>query len=181
MDIEKERGRLRRQAALAIIYDVYPAPMGEGLIAKLMGDDLQANRTNLRRAVDYLAKRGLVDIDNQSGTWLARITPDGIDVREAVMPAVQREQLRLLRLRVLQALDWGRPQRIGTNLIRRALLADEDLDLDDHNIRRAISYLAGRNMASHDEHYISGILPDGVDYIADDGEDCPGIRRPTEY
>lgn len=184
MDMNKALGGLRRDAILTALYASYPQPQGLALLSASMGKELHPNATNTERALDYLADRQWVTVSDQRPHRLTRLTPKGIDEIESRddFSAAGREACRLLRLRILQALDWGRPQPLTIVLIQRALREDEDLDLTTGSIMRAIRYLHDSGLAEElSEGRRARIKADGIDYLANEGPERTGIMRPLVY
>ena len=151
MDMNKEMGGLRRDAILRGLYQEYPQPLGNALLQSVVGADLRPNAHNIDRAVDYLADRGCVQVAERRPHRITRLTPSGVDAVEsgAGFSPADRERRRLLRLRVLQSLDFGRPQPLTIPLIQRTLKEDDDLDLTVSSIKRALCYLQDSGMAEN--------------------------------
>lgn len=184
MDMNKALGGMRRDAILTALYASYPQPQGIALLNAAMGKELHPSATNTERALGYLADRHWVTVSETRPHRLTRLTPLGIDhieTRDDYNPA-DLAASRLLRLRILQALDWGRPQPLTIPLIQRALKEDDDLDLTTSSIMRAIRYLHDSGLAEElSEGQRARIKADGIDYLASEGPDRPGIMRPLVY
>ena len=65
-----------------------PTPVSEHLLLQVLGDiKLSATPASLRRELDYLESRGLVDIERTPhNTWLAELTRLGVDLVEYTVP-----------------------------------------------------------------------------------------------
>lgn len=65
-----------------------PRPVSESLILRVLGDlSLQQTPTTLRRELDYLAGRSLVELSGKDGhVWTAVLTSLGVDVVEYTVP-----------------------------------------------------------------------------------------------
>lgn len=83
-DFERARVAMTRYRVLAILDVGRPFPVGETLIAKVLNDiDLQATQTDIRRAMQYLADKGLIELSSpRDRHWEARLLPDGVDYVE---------------------------------------------------------------------------------------------------
>lgn len=184
VDIDALRGKARRAAIRRTLYTVYPRPMGAGLIAEALPDDLTAGADELERVLYYLVDKGQVERTGQSGAGpaLYRLTAAGVERVEAGddFGAERVRGVRMLRLRVLQALDLGRPQPMGASLISMALAEDTDLDLSEPAIRRALAYLTEAGLArAQGEAWM--ITAEGIDYLGGDGEGVAGVARPLGW
>lgn len=184
MNLERERERLRRQGLLSTLYTAWPLPVGFGLLRASLSGDLPCSAECLERELGYLADRGLVVSTprHPGGVSQHRLSAAGVDAVEAgeEWDAGRRRQVRMLRLRVLQALDLGRPHPLGLRLIGLALREDTDLDLTEPSLRRAVAYLAAREMAET-QGDLTRITAAGVDYLAGEGDACDGIARPAGW
>jgi hypothetical protein len=184
VDIQAARAKLARAAIRRALYSVWPKPMGPGLIAEAIPEDLACTGETLERALYYLRDRGHVETAGAlpMGGSLYRLSADGVDRVEsdADFGADRARGARMLRLRVLQALDLGRPQPMGLSLISIALAEDTDLDLSEPSIRRALAYLADRDLAAP-QGEAWRIRGDGIDYLAGDGEGIAGVARPLGW
>lgn len=65
-----------------------PQPVSEFLILQVLGDiKLSATPASLRRELDYLESRGLIDIERgPHNVWLAELTRLGVDLVEYTVP-----------------------------------------------------------------------------------------------
>jgi hypothetical protein len=183
--IDEARARLRRAAIRQALYTAWPQPMGPGLIAEALPDDLKATPDELGRALYYLCDRSHVTPCGASGPIvLYRLAPDGVDKVEGDVRAdVSRvHAVRMLRLRVLQALSWGGPAPMGISLIGAALSSDTDLDLSERSIKRALAYLVERGLSVvNADSNLWRIHAAGTDYLGGDGPDIPGVARPVGW
>lgn len=206
-DIDKARSHLRRAAIRRALYLVWPRPMGLGLIAEALTDDLSGDPEGLCRDLDYLCARGEISADgavSHGGPPLYRLTAAGVEAHEAAPdfgPQAARN-LRMLRLRVMQALDLGRPQPMGTRLISLSLAEDTDIDLSEPSLRRALRYLAERGLVEAgtcgrggdgarlftpaaacgaDDDVTWRITAAGIDYLASDGAAVAGVALPARW
>ena len=186
IDIADARARLRRGAIRRALYAVYPRPLGAGLLAEALPADLAAEGDDLPRALYYLTDRGHIRTHGQAagGPELYALTAAGVDkVESAPDHSLDLARTaRMLRLRVLQALQWGGPAPMGASLISVALAEDADLDLSEPSIRRALAYLVERGLASAaTEGQLWRITADGIDYLAGDGAGYEGVARPAGW
>lgn len=187
MDIEQARAKLRRAQVRTILYTVWPRPLGAGLIAESLPADLQGSPDALAQALRYLTDRGHVACSgsaSRDGAALYALTANGVDRVEAGDrdPGAVRA-VRMLRLRVLQALSWGGPAALGLSLIAVALQSDTDLDLSEPSIRRALAYLTdpARALACESAPGLYRISANGIDYLEGAGLDCVGVARPQDW
>jgi hypothetical protein len=182
-DIDAARAKLRREAIRRALYLVWPRPMGPGLLTDALPADLSTGARDLERAVYYLRDRGEIAEDAGADTPLWRLTAAGIEAHEAEPDYGDdaRRAVRMLRLRVLQALDLGRPQPMGTRLIGLALADDTDLDLSEPSLRRALRYLSERELAAAAGGEAWRITSGGIDYLASEGDAVAGVARPLSW
>lgn len=190
VDIDTLRSKARRAAVLTILYQVYPRALGAGLIYEGLTPDVSGDPDEVRRALAYLVDRHQVTAAGRAsdgGPPLYRLTVTGVDTVES-QPEANLSRVRatrLLRLRILQALDWGGARPMPVSLIAAALAGDTDLDLAEPSIRRALAYLTEHELATdgraegHPDLW--RILPGGTDYLAGDGEGIEGVARPTVW
>lgn len=190
VDIDTLRSKARRAAVLFILYQVYPRALGAGLIYEALTPDVTGDPDEVRRALAYLCDRHQVIAAGRAsdgGPPLYRLTVAGVDAVEALPDAdlTRVRALRLLRLRILQALDWGGARPMPVSLIAAALADDTDLDLSEPAVRRALAYLTEHELASdgHAEGHpdLWRILPGGTDYLAGEGDGIEGVARPTVW
>ncbi len=183
-NLEHAVNKMRRQAVLQILYDCYPTPKGESLIVNALQDrkDLQLTRERVKKIFAYLEDKGLIDVLDNGNFHLAALRPDGIDAAEhhKTFDSDRLHHNRMLRLRVLSALDALRPTYLGEQLILVYLRSDGDLDLSPPNIARALRYLADRDLVELSEDgFLARIRSTGVDYLEGAGDDLPGVARPA--
>jgi len=180
--LDQERRKLRRAALLALLYQAFPRPMGFGLLAQSLPEDVSCAASVLDLDLDYLAKSGLIETRQRpdGGASQHRITAAGCDRVESGSgwDDAARRAVRMLRLRVLEILHYGRPRPVGIPLLRRALSEDQDLDLSEESLNRATAYLALLDLSDRDAAGMSTITPQGQDYLAGEGEELPGVARP---
>jgi hypothetical protein len=184
IDIADARARLRRAAIRRALYAVWPRPLGPGLICESLPADIAPIGDELGRDLYYLSDRGQVQVIPGGLAPLYRLTADGVDrvERDQAHSLDLARAARMLRLRVLQALNWGGPAPMGASLISVALTEDADLDLSEPSIRRAAYYLVERHLAAVDaDGLLWRITADGVDYLAGDGDGIEGVARPAGW
>lgn len=185
VDIIAARNKLTRSAIRRALYAVWPRPMGRGLINEALPDDLSCNGPTLERALYYLRDHGHIEVHGRAdnGTTLHRLSLAGI-ARVETDPdfgAERAQALRMLRLRVLQALDLGQPQPMGLGLIGVALTEDADLDLSELSLRRALAYLVGYELAAQAGDSAWRITALGMDYLSGEGAEVSGVARPLVW
>jgi len=83
-DLEKERREGIRWNLINTLDKNRPYTAGEQFLLQVMqGIYPQVTALEVRRALDYLADRGLVTLDKKpSGVWFADLTRYGVDVAE---------------------------------------------------------------------------------------------------
>lgn len=84
LDLQKQKREQLRWLILETLNSARPIGANEGLILNVV-NDVQGGVTNLelRRELDYLVDRDLVDISKkESGMWHAELTRYGVDVVE---------------------------------------------------------------------------------------------------
>lgn len=86
MTIDIERGKREQMRWLILLTLNAARPLGapEGLILTCITDqDMQVTTLELRRELDYLEDRGLIELDRgQRPAWTAQLTRTGVDVVE---------------------------------------------------------------------------------------------------
>lgn len=84
IDIEKSRRETLRWRILSVLNAGRPSKVDESLMLATISDTkLQTTQLELRRELDYLEARELVEIsDRNSPLWSAELTRFGIDVVE---------------------------------------------------------------------------------------------------
>jgi len=96
----------------------------------------------------------------------------------------EKKRIEVLRWRILQTLDVGRPYPVSEDVIV-ATVGGEDMPVTPRELRREIGYLEDRKLVA-----ISGkdkacwsaeLTHHGVDVVAYTVECLPGIARPVKY
>ncbi|MEW6314143.1 MAG: hypothetical protein AB1513_08915 [Pseudomonadota bacterium] len=84
VDIDKQRRDQLRWLILETLNSARPIGANEGLVLQVVNDvQGQVTALELRRELDYLADRKLVEITGRDGPiWHAELTRDGVDVVE---------------------------------------------------------------------------------------------------
>lgn len=84
MDMEKNRREAIRWYVLIAVNSGRPEPVAETLIlSAIQSVPIQCTALELRRELDYLADRDLVDLKRHEGApWTAALTRNGVDVVE---------------------------------------------------------------------------------------------------
>ena len=91
-------------------------------------------------------------------------------------------RIKMIRYRILKVLDVGRPYPVGDGLLVDVLV-DADLNVTQHETRRALQYLCDKgyvDIKDHGSHWEARLLPKGVDYIEISHTEDDGIARPVE-
>ncbi|MEM1055171.1 MAG: hypothetical protein AAGI52_06565 [Bacteroidota bacterium] len=187
-----------RWALLSALYEARHGFLSEGVMAKECAEEgVKLTRQGLHRVAQYLAGRGLAEIDEQegSGAWRVRITPEGVDLVEHVGDcpdgiarpetgaSVRQRQLREARWRVLQTLSIGMPYATSERIILKAI-NDIDLELSEQQLRQELSYLARTGLSVIDDEqsiWKAHLTPDGVDVVEYVRDAPPGVERPEKY
>lgn len=83
IDIEKQKREQLRWLILEILNSARPLGANEGLILNVV-NDIQGSVTTLelRRELDYLQDRKLVEVKSNQAIWHAELTRYGVDVVE---------------------------------------------------------------------------------------------------
>ena len=82
-DMERARREHLRWLIILTLNNARPIGAAEGLILTVAQAIYQdATPLELRREMDYLAERGLIDISRSDGRWSARLTRYGVDIAE---------------------------------------------------------------------------------------------------
>lgn len=177
--------RETRAVMLKALYQTYPAPMGESLLLDAVAHTggTRVPLDSLRQGLKYLEGHGRIQLAERQDVWLARIIPSGVDFVESDVhfPALEAARRRLLRLRVLQALNALPLRAVHENLVRKYLRDDADLDIGEASIHRALSYLVDVGMAEWQytaDDRVARIASSGIDYLEGEGTDCLGVKRP---
>lgn len=186
VDIDALRTAARRSAIRRALYTAYPRPLGAGLIGEALPDDTAACPEAVERTLFYLLDKGHLARAGQvggGGPTLYRLTAAGCEAVESDpdFGSERARGVRMLRLRVLQALDLGRPGPMGPGLISMALAEDADLDLSDPAIRRALAYLAEQGLVRTVGEASHTITAAGIDYLVGDGGQIAGVARPLGW
>jgi hypothetical protein len=84
IDIDRNRRELVRWYVLVAINSGRPEVVAESLIlSAIQSVPIQCTALELRRELDYLEERGLVELDRHEGApWAAKLTRHGVDVVE---------------------------------------------------------------------------------------------------
>ena len=82
-DLERHRREGLRADILLVLNVARPAGANEKLIARTLGDAYDdVGPSELRREIDYLERKNLVEIPRRDPIWKAELTPKGVDVVE---------------------------------------------------------------------------------------------------
>lgn len=83
-DLEKAKRELSRWTILRILDAGRPGKLDEAIILAALNDTHRAGATpsELRRELDYLADRELIEVERTAHEWFARLTHHGIDLVE---------------------------------------------------------------------------------------------------
>lgn len=88
------------------------------------------------------------------------------------------------RWRILRALDAGRPHPVAETVIFAAI-ADVQLPLSPHDVRRELDYLAAREMIHIVDRdaptWLAGLTRVGIDFVEYTIAAEPGIARPKKW
>lgn len=94
IDLEKQKREQLRWLILEILNSARPLGANEGLILNVVNDiQGQVTTLELRRELDYLKDRKLVEVQAEQAIWHAELTRYGVDVVEyttAVEPGIAR-------------------------------------------------------------------------------------------
>lgn len=80
--LELARLKMVRYRILKILDAGYPYPVGEGLMVEVLADaDLRVTQMEARKALQYLADKGYVALEEPKGGthWEAQLLPPGVD------------------------------------------------------------------------------------------------------
>lgn len=175
-----------RAEILRVLYLAYPKPLGETLLSEMLSQGLgkRVGLELIHQAVSYLEGHGRTAITAREDFWLAKITPAGIDFYESepTYSAVEAAKHRLLRLRVLQALNVLALRAVHEKLILKYLHDDVDLDNSPPMIHRSLTYLVDVGFADWQagpDSEIARITSHGIDYLEGAGDDILGVKRIT--
>jgi len=95
---------------------------------------------------------------------------------------LEQARVKMIRYRILKTLDAGRPYPVGDGLLVEVLV-DADLNVTQHEIRKALQYLNDKSFVKLDDkgtHWEARLLPAGVDYVENPSVVDMGITRPAE-
>jgi hypothetical protein len=84
MDLEQKQREEARWRILRVLDAGRPIAVSENIIWRVLHDiRLPMSMSSVRREIDYLRNLGLAEIDGEeSETWFAKLTADGVDVVE---------------------------------------------------------------------------------------------------
>lgn len=95
-DLDKARRETNRWLILQCLDCARPLGAGEALLISALSDTIKITQLELRRELDYLQERELVEISGRnSHQWTAKLTRAGIDVVEYTVdcePGIARPQ-----------------------------------------------------------------------------------------
>ncbi len=88
MDLEKAQREEARWRVLVVLNAGRPRPVPESLVLRVLTDvSLPATPASLRRELDYLESRKLIEVaGKETGTWMCELTHLGVDVVEYTVP-----------------------------------------------------------------------------------------------
>ena len=89
VDLEKARREETRWRALRALDAGRPLPVSETVLYRALADaSLPLTPAALRRELDYLRDKGLIDLAGEDGpVWAAELTGQGVDVVEYAVAA----------------------------------------------------------------------------------------------
>lgn len=97
---------------------------------------------------------------------------------------LEKNRREILRWRILQALDVGRPYPVSDDLLL-ATVAGEDMPATITDMRRELDYLEDRALlkvfGKETPHWTADLTRYGVDLVEYTIDCDPGIARPTKY
>ena len=173
IDLTRARAELRRQALLEGLYVVWPKSLGTGQLVDGVPDDVATTVDDAAVDLHYLQDGELITVQthHSRSVDILRLTAAGVDAVESARDfGVTRSRgLRMLRLRVLQALKWAAPGVARPVLLARALEDDTDLDLSTPSVERALAYLCEQQLAKESDGFYR-ITRAGIDYLEADQE-----------
>ncbi|OFJ46426.1 hypothetical protein BA896_021990 [Janthinobacterium lividum] len=95
-DLDKARRETNRWLILQCLDSARPLGAGESLLMSALTDVTQLTQMELRRELDYLQVRALVELSGiHSQQWHAKLTRHGVDVAEYTVdiePGIARPQ-----------------------------------------------------------------------------------------
>lgn len=88
IDMERAQREAIRWRVLAVLDAGRPRPVSESLILRVLTDvALPATPHSLRRELDYLENRKLIEISGRDGqVWMCELTHLGVDLVEYTVP-----------------------------------------------------------------------------------------------
>lgn len=96
----------------------------------------------------------------------------------------EKARIEVLRWRILQTLDAGRPYPVSEDIIMKTVSGD-DMPISPRELRRELDYLEDRKLitlSGKDTPFWSADLTHhGVDVVEYTVECLPGIARPPKY
>jgi hypothetical protein len=94
---------------------------------------------------------------------------------------LEKAQREETRWRIMRALDAGRPLRVSETLLLR-VLADIDLPVTPHEVRRELDYLEERKLVEvtgkEEGTWLANLTRMGIDIVEYTVPCDPGIARP---
>lgn len=89
MDLEQKQREDARWRILRVLDAGRPIPVSENIVWRVLHDiRLPMSVSTVRREIDYLRGLGLVDVEGEdTETWFAKLTAQGVDVVEYTIPA----------------------------------------------------------------------------------------------
>jgi DNA-binding transcriptional ArsR family regulator len=89
MDLEQKQREDARWRILRVLDAGRPIPVSENIVWRVLHDiRLPMSVSTVRREIDYLRDLGLVDVEGEdTETWFAKLTAQGVDVVEYTIPA----------------------------------------------------------------------------------------------
>lgn len=98
---------------------------------------------------------------------------------------INKQKIRLQRLRILQVLNMVRPDTLGDGLIRRTLSDELDIAPGIEACRKALDYLEQLGLVKIDTRsedvWVARILAKGVDFLDGFGDQIAGVAHPDEF
>jgi hypothetical protein len=89
MDLEQKQREEARWRILRVLDAGRPIAVSESIVWRVLHDiRLPMSVTSVRREIDYLSDLGLIEIEGEdSETWFAKLTAQGVDVVEYTLAA----------------------------------------------------------------------------------------------
>lgn len=95
-DLDKARRETNRWLILQCLDCARPLGAGETLLLSALTDTVQITQLEMRRELDYLGERELVELSGRNGPhWHAKLTRHGVDIVEYTVdmePGIARPQ-----------------------------------------------------------------------------------------